>query len=125
LLKDIVLLIDEATRQSVIRIRRIQFREKWYRHLDWIHEVFYSQVSDLNEAEGGGNLCVLDGKINNKRFQVRILGVGDESSDWRVDDDDGDLAGSQSAAGVTRGGGRWEGDVHEVLERQILHNRLG
>jgi len=61
LLKDIVLLIDEAARQSVIRIRRIQFREKWYRHLYGIYEIFDGQVSDLNEAEGGGNLCVLDG----------------------------------------------------------------
>lgn len=40
LLEDIVLLIDEAARQSVIRISRIQFREKWYRHLDGIYEVF-------------------------------------------------------------------------------------
>ena len=35
------------------------------------------------------------------------------------------MAGCQSAAWVARRGGRWEGDVHEVLERQILHNRLG
>lgn len=125
LLKDIVLLVDEATSQSVIRISRIQFREKWYRHLDGIYEVFYGQVSNLYEAEGGGNLCVLDGQINDQRFQVRILGVGDESSDWRIDNDDGDLAGCKSAAGVARGGRRWEGDVHEVLERQILHYRLG
>ena len=61
LLKDIVLIIDEAASQSVIRISRIQFREKWYRLLDGIYEVFNGQVSNLYEAEGGGNLCVLDG----------------------------------------------------------------
>ena len=61
LLKDIVLIIDEAASQSVIRISRIQFREKWYRHLDGIYEVFNGQVSNLYEAERGGNFCVLDG----------------------------------------------------------------
>jgi hypothetical protein len=52
LLKDIVLVIDEAASQGVIRIRRIQFREERYRHLDGIYEVFNCQVSNLDVAEG-------------------------------------------------------------------------
>lgn len=100
LLKDIVLLINEAASQSVIRISRIQFREEWYRKLDGIYEVPYRQVFNLYVAEGGRNLCVLDGQVNDQRFQVRILGVGDESCDRGVDDDDRHLASCQSAAGV-------------------------
>ena len=60
LLEDIVLVIDEAASQGVIRISSIQFREEWYRHLDGVYEVLYRQVLNLYEAEGRGNLCVLD-----------------------------------------------------------------
>jgi hypothetical protein len=66
LLEDIVLVIDEAASQGVIRISSIQFREEWYRHLDGVYEVLYRQVLNLYEAEGRGNLCVLDGQINDK-----------------------------------------------------------
>jgi hypothetical protein len=80
-------------------------------------------VFDLDVRIRRGDLSFLNRHIDKHGFKAGVFWIWDKSSDWSVQNNDRNLAGSEFFAWIIGTLGKW--NVHEVLSGEILDHWLG